>query len=460
MARSAAPKTRQARTSGFTYKDSFEQNEANEYAAWEANVPYIHWHIENARRAAGGADIATIRAQALRSTQVATIERFNQSVYAGKTSKTDLNNFDNAITDINQAVSDSNAVMNLLREMVDATLDFNGTGLSANQVAAKISQTIGGVKSGKVNTLQAVNECLTLLYNQDLKGLIRTLQSQSGTLTPIKQAQLASLIKLDDYLNADLPWTGKGGVMTPVRNTLVDILTEQGLPDFLEQCARLPGQAAQFCMDSMQLGQARVEGKHTQGKIDTVITFLMPDGRKITQGISLKSNYAGYSARILTTTILATLKHAMNGQEYAMVNAASLFTAKELKAWMEWANLDRALQGSMLALKNASMQDRADLLIEFTNNAATGTFQVHNINYLLYKLVQKIKANNSDIPLTKMGFGMADDAQLTVKAYDRTAFDTTDIQLAIKNRSHYTNAWLTGSHTVMLNANALLQALS
>ena len=458
MARSVAP--RKAKTSGFTYKNNLEQNEINEYAAWEADVPYIHWHIENARRAAGGADIATIRAQALRSTQVATIERFNQSVYAGKTSKADLKNFDNAITNINQAISDSNSVMNLLQEMVDATLDFNGTGLSANQVAAKISQTIGGIKSGKASTLQAVDECLTLLYNEDLKGLIKTLQSQRGTLTPIKQAQLESLIKLDGYLKADLPWTGKGGVSTPVRNTLVDILTEQGLPDFLEECARLPGQAAQLCIDSMQLGQARIEGKNTQGKIDTVITFLMPDGRKITQGISLKSNYAGYSARILTTRILATLKHAMNGQEYAMVNAASLFTTEELKAWMEWANLDRALQGSMLALKEIGMQDRADLLIEFTNNAATGTFQIHNINYLLYKLVQKIKANNSDIPLTKMGFGMAADVNLAVKAYDRTAFDTADVQLAIKNRSHYTNEWLTGSHTIMLNANALLQALS
>lgn len=449
------------KTEGFKYK--YEQNAVNEGYNWEADVPYIHWHIENAKRAAGGTDVATITAEALSKIKNTMMGRLNTTVYAGNSSLEDMQRLSNNISDMNAAISDSEQVMSLLRSMVDETLNYRGTGLSANQVAAKISQTISGVMAGKAQAVTLIDEILTIMYDEGLDGLIKTLSATRQKLTPIKQSQLESLIALQSYLNAEgKTWSSQ---RVNVRNTLVDILTEQGLPDFLTECAQLPDRAAAQVVSAAQLGKVHVDkssvgGRDTQGKIDTMITFLMPNGRKITQGISLKSNYAGYSARILGTTILATLNHAAAGNQYAMINAASLMTIDELKRWMEWANIDRALQGTMLALKEVALQDRADLLIEFTNNSATGNFQIHNINYLMYKLVEKIKATNGNVALSEMGWGMSGDAFTKLTQYNRTAFDTDDVDLAIKNRSEYTDSWIKGQHSVMLNANALLAALN
>ena len=466
--RSVARSNGKIKTEGFKYQ--YEQNAFNEgQMQWEANVPYIHWHIENAKRAAGGTDIATITAEALAKVKNTMMSRFNTSVYSGNSSLTDMKKFSNSISDINSAVSDSQYVMDIIKDMVEQTVNYRNTGLSASQVAAKISSTIHGVMKSKDEAAKLIDEILRIMYDDGLDGLIKSLSKQKQKLTPIKQDQLASLIQLQELMNKDGPWGGKGGRNVPIRNTLVDILTEQGLPDFLAECAQIPENAANRVvaqvLSATQLGKVHVDkssvgGRDTQGKIDTQITFLMPNGRKITQGISLKSNYGGWQARILGTTILATLKSAAAGNQYAMVNAASLMTVDELKRWMEWANIDRALQGTMLALKEVAMQDRADLLIEFTNNAETGTFQVHNINYLMYKLVEKIKATNGNIALSEMGWGMSGDNYTKLTQYNRTPFDTTDVDLAIKNRSEYTENWIKGQHSVVLNANALLAALN
>ena len=137
-----------------------------------------------------------------------------------------------------------------------------------------------------------------------------------------------------------------------------------------------------------------------------------------------------------------------------MSNAISLMNVDELKAWVEWTNLDRALQGTMAALENG-MQDRADLLIEFTTNG----LQVHNINWIMTKLLERIKSLG-DVRLSMMGFGMSERYGQSVVAYDRSKFAGPDIEELIAKRSDYTKNWLGQSHAIVLDANKLVQALS
>lgn len=440
-----------------TYDKMFEQNEANEKFHWAADQPYIHYHRENAQRAAGGLSLAAIQANALASAKVAAIERFNQTIYNGKSNAEDLAKFDNAIGDINNAIADSNQIVALLDEIVNKTVDFAGDGsnISAHEVASKISVLIGGVRgSSYAVTSERLDEILTLLYDKDLHSLIKSLKSQKKNLTAIKQQQLESLIHLEEVMKTSKNnWNDSA--KTSARNALVDILTEQGLPDFIARCLEQCGyEADKVIMDALQFGKVRVAEGHqkgSQGKIDTQMTFMTPEGRKITQGISLKSNWGGHFASILTTSIKSTLTYANQGNQYAMVNAVSLMDdVKQLNAWMEWSNLDRALQGTMAALKNG-LQDRADMLIEFTSRG----LQVFNINYMLWKLLQVIKSMR-DVPLTDMGFGMTQKYGLGMKVYDRSKFTSENIATAIANRSNYTAKWLSDTHAVALNAEAMI----
>mgnify|MGYP006908806860 CR=1 FL=1 len=68
---------------------------------------------------------------------------------------------------------------------------------------------------------------------------------------------------------------------TAVRNTLVDILTEQGLPDFLQECSKViePYVNGQFIEEAFQFGKVRIQNSSRQGKIDTMATFNLPGGR-------------------------------------------------------------------------------------------------------------------------------------------------------------------------------------
>jgi len=62
----------------------------------------------------------------------------------------------------------------------------------------------------------------------------------------------------------------------------------------------------------------------------------------------------------------------------------------------------------------------------------------------MYKLVEKIKATNGNVALSEMGWGMSGDSYTKLTQYNRTAFDTDDVDLAIKNRSEYTDNWIKG----------------
>jgi len=54
-----------------------------------------------------------------------------------------------------------------------------------------------------------------------------------------------------------------------------------------------------------------------------------------------------------------------------------------LGRWFIWANLDKALQGTSNGLNSAfELQDRADILIEFTGDG----IQVFNITDVIYRL--------------------------------------------------------------------------
>jgi len=90
-------------------------------------------------------------------------------------------------------------------------------------------------------------------------------------------------------------------------------LTEQGLPDFLSKCASMANEACNnFVEDAIHLGSTRIQGSSAKGKIDTYMTFNLPVGdktKKISQGISVKSNYLGMQANILSTTFAQSLKY-------------------------------------------------------------------------------------------------------------------------------------------------------
>ena len=310
------------------------QGTEREYAQWESTQAYIHWHEENARRAAGGLTAAAIRAKALSDTKTATIARFNATVYSGKSSVQDLQNFDNAIGNINAAVGDSAQVQSLILEMIDKVVDFRKSGLTGQQVVSKISNLIGGTKSmSKTNFIEELDSVLTILYDQNLHGLIQTL-SQQKNLSQIKQDQLNSLIQLEQLIHTGR-WSDN---KTPIRNTLVDILTEQGLPDFLQECSKALEyyEDGSFIDEALQFGKVRIGSSGRQGKIDTMAVFNLPSGRQVKQGISLKNNWAGYYASILSTSLRASLNYGHQGNQYAMANAISLMTVEELKAWMEW----------------------------------------------------------------------------------------------------------------------------
>ena len=427
-------------------------NDGTQYTAWERTQAYIHWHEENARRAAGGLTAQAIRQKALSDTKIATIARFNATVYSGTTSMQDLQSFDNAIGNINSAVADSAQVQSIILDAINQTLNFRGSGLSAQQVVSKISNLIGGTKSmSKGNFTKELDEVLTILYDKDLHSLIQSLSKQKN-LSTIKLDQLESLRQVENMIKNN-NWSRD---KTAVRNTLVDILTEQGLPDFLQECSKViePYVNGQFIEEAFQFGKVRIQNSSRQGKIDTMATFNLPGGRQIKQGISLKNNWAGYYASILTTTLRASLNYGHQGNQYAMSNAISLMTVEELKAWMEWTNLDRALQGTMTALENG-MQDRADLLIEFTTNG----LQVHNINWIMMKLLERIKSMGN-ARLSMMGFGMSERYGQSIVAYDRSKFAGPDIQDMIEKRSGYTKNWLGQSHAIVLDANKLVQALT
>ena len=222
MAKSTS-KPRKLFTGELKYKR--EQNAVNEGTQWEADVPYIHWHIENAKRAAGGGDVDAIVGRAIMDNKLATVARLKSTVYAGNTSMKQMKQFSNTITDINTAVSDSEYVTNMLKEMVESTLNFRGKNVSAGTVASKISATIAAAskKNNREATVRMIDEVLDLMYDQGLKGLIESLSQQRSKLTPIKQDQLESLIQLQSFLDSNKQWSGSGGISTNVRNVLVDI---------------------------------------------------------------------------------------------------------------------------------------------------------------------------------------------------------------------------------------------
>ena len=435
----------------------FLQNQQNEYNfGWDKTQAYIHWHEENARRAAGGTDINTIRNQALKDTQMASMARLSTSVYSG-VSLTELGGFKNSINNINQTIADSEAVVNMVLNYVEQAADIGADGLSGHQLAGKISNLIGGVRnSSRKKTLEQLDEVFQLLYDDNLYGVIESLQKNSSRLNMIKKQQLESLLQLAEYAKKT---TWDSSDKTGVRNLLVDILTEQGLPDFLQRCADAVNDTATSIfkeIESAQFGKVHIASSKRSGKIDTMLTFILPDGRHVQQGISLKNNWAGYYATILSTSLHASLNYGHNGNQYAMANAISLMDVDTLKAWMEWTNIDRALQGTMQALEDGVFQDRADLLIEFTTNG----LQVFNINYIMYHLIQKLKALNGSQRLSTMGFGMTEKYGLGVKQYNRSLFSGANITEMVTERSKYTANWLQATHSVVLDANKLMQNLT
>ena len=423
---------------------------------WPGSQIYIHYHLENAKAAAGsfGTTIADIKENALSQIRGLTTTRFQQSVYGGIT-PTKLKGFANEIRDLDQAVSDTQQVTDFLTNILVGTVE-DATGSSSSNYAAtvsnKVATLIGGIGSNYKNlkkVTQQVTELLDLYYNTDLESLIKIKQN---TPTKIAQAQYESLLQLQQYL------TGQSTLsLKDIRNLLVDIFTEQGLPDFLQRCATLANEQYKTLIDSaVHLGSSTIEGSQAKGKIDVNITFNLPQGgstRKVTQGISVKSNYFGLQANILSTTLAKSLTYSGLSNLEPQANAISLMKEDVLHRWFIWANLDRAIQGTSNAIVSAyNLQDRADMIIEFT---AEG-MQIYNINDILCRLVKKLKdlGNRS---LGSLGYGVRQQYN-KLYAYDRSKFRENTPE-TIEQRADYSNRWLTGTHTIVLDVHRLETAL-
>ena len=248
-------------------RNNFSHNAENEYATWERTQAYIHWHEENARRAAGGMTSAAIRAKALSDTKIATMARYNATVYSGQTSVSELQSFDNAINNINNAVTDSAQIQSIIFDAINQTIKYRNSNLTGQQVVSKISNLIGGTKSmSKGNFTKELDEVLTILYDKDLHSLIESLSKQKN-LSQIKQDQLKSLIQLEKLINNG-NWSRD---KTDIRNVLVDILTEQGLPDFLQECSKVlePYTNGKFIEEAFQYGKVRIGTTGRQGNIQS-----------------------------------------------------------------------------------------------------------------------------------------------------------------------------------------------
>ena len=423
---------------------------------WPGSQIYIHYHEENARAAAGsfGSSLSEIRQNATSQIRQLTTGRFSQTVFAG-ISPAELKGYANEIKNIKESIADTSKVTKVLSNLLEDTFESDqiGTPSFAKTVSNKVATLIGGIGSNYKNinkVTDQVNELINLYYDTDLNSLI---QIKKNIPTAISRAQYESLIQLQKYLNRETMLSLKD-----IRNLLVDIFTEQGLPDFLQKCAKIAEQQYDNLVDSaIHLGKANILGSQAQGKIDVNITFNIPNGsgktQKITQGISVKSNYFGMQANVLSTTLAKSLKYSGLGDLEAQANAISLMNDAALHRWFVWANLDRALQGTSQQLDTIyDLQDRADVLLEFTADG----FQIYNINEILFKLAKAIQ-NLGNESLGKLGYGVRSQYNALTK-YDRSKY-TYNTPEVISDRANYSNRWLTATHTITLNAHTLWSAL-
>lgn len=418
---------------------------------WPGSQIYIHYHEENARRAAGalGTDLYSIRDQAVSQLRITAGQRFSMTVFSGET-PAKIKEYNNEIMDMQKAISDSDAVVKYLQEILGGTINeaLNENLSLGQEVSRKVATMIGGIAGTSQKKLtEQVEELLQLYYETDLASLIKLKQ---GSPAAIDQAQVENLKQLQALLKGDLKLDTQHK-----RNLLVDIFTEQGLPDFLQKCAeKVAGLKSNLIESAIHLGAEKIVGSPAKGKIDTNITFWLPGvEHAITQGISVKSNYFGGIANVLSTNFATSLTRQGFESYEAQANAISLMTQEWLGRWFVWANIDRALQGTLQPLASAyNLQDRADLLIEFTYDG----FQVYNLNDILYRLVQKIKSfGNKD--LGKIGFGVRESYN-QIKRYDRTQYEnnTPDV---ISERAKYSNTWLTFTHIIVADIHKIQQAL-
>lgn len=449
--------------------------------AWGTNSPYIHLTVSHAQKAAGygpSEALDQIRKKVTINAKNLVTARMGHSIYGQKIdgiSKAGLKEFDNQITDLGKALSDTNAVVEYLRKMLGDTIDVaankSGTVSAAHSLGAEISQLIyhAGPYSNvsKETITDEIQDVFKKFYGTDVASLIHSLEelAATGTITPLESSRLSSLYTLQDMIN-----NKKVKGINP-RNVLVEILTEQGLPDFLTKCAQETQDTIDNLVESAQwLGKEHIQSvsdssRSVQGKIDTMITFNIPipgsdKSQQITQGISLKSNYKDFGASILNTSIRASLMYV--GQyNYETLNAISLMNADALKRWILFSNLDRALQGTMQRLiENDKIQDRADILIEFTQNG----IRVFSITEILYKFLQHLQNINDEKMLGKYGFGMANYKDNKVEGYNtirnRYKDQYGNTFNYIKSRSDSTYKWLTTQHSIQLNANIMMSMLN
>lgn len=444
---------------------------------WGRETPYVHLTIKHAQEAAGyspSAALEQVRRQATLQAKSRLQSRMVKSVYAGIT-PAGVQTFTNSITNLEKALSNTQQTVDYLKNMLANAVDIaaeNNETLSAHDIGAKISTLIyhagpqTGAKKEQITT--EIQEIFNLIYGTDVAGLIAQLNQLVKTkqATPIQQSQLASLQKLQDLMKNNKV---KG---IDARNLLVEILTEQGLPDFLTKCAQQTKGVIDNLVESAQhLGKERVQsvggsGRSVQGKIDTMITFNIPTPgtnsiQKITQGISLKSNFKGYAASILSTNIRTSLVY-VDQYDYSTLNALSLMDADTLKRWILFSNLDRALQGTMQELQGgiANTQDRADILIEFTQNGV----EVFSITEILTRFLTRLQQVNDDKMLSKYGFQMANYKDNKVVSYntirDQYKHNRGNVLEHVRSRSQSTSKWLSTNHSIQLDANVMMRMLN
>lgn len=450
--------------------------------AWGKDPPYIHLTIRHAQQAAGfgpSQALHKVRQQVTLNAKNQLTARMGNSIYSGKeinVSKTGLENFTNQITDLETALSDTNAVVEYLKKMLGDTIDtaaHNGGIVSAgHSLGSQISQLIyhaGPHSNASKGAITAeIQDVFKKFYGTDVASLIRSLEeaAATGTITSLERSRLSSLYTLQDMINNERV---KG---ISARNVLVEILTEQGLPDFLAKCAQeTEGIIDDLVASAQWLGKEHISSvsnsnRSVQGKIDTMITFNIPvpgsnKTKKITQGISLKSNYKDFGASILSTSIKASLVYV--GQyNYETLNALSLMDVPTLKRWILFSNLDRALQGTMQKLQGGigNIQDRADILIEFTQNG----IRIFSITEILSRFLKRLEQINDEKMLSKYGFGMANYKDNKVEGYSiiRNHYNNSRRNLLnqVEGRSRSTSQWLSATHSIQLDASVMMAMLN
>lgn len=410
--------------------------------AWhsQTNSAYIHYH-ENNSQAIAANELQKIHKTAIKRTKALVLQRI------------ETKQLDNGKT-VLQTVRESLTDINSITEYITGILKDNDVNGYAKQMSTMVYK-LSNVKSSNSVTKNDIINFVENMYSylngtENIWSQVESLRNKPG-LAPINQAQLDSLYKLKNLLNQSEELnTGA------IRNLLVDIFTEQGLHQFINKALLNVNETMNnLIVETLHTGKAATATvRNVKPDVEMVFQIPNPEGLKLRQvGISIKSSYTG-DAKILTTTLRATLLWVNQLSSMPTMNYLSLMHPKEIARWSILSNFDRALTGTMESILGMDgTLDYAGMLMEFTHDGLH-VYSAANILNSLYEML----SNNTDIvDLVPYGFRMVGGERYLRNGFEVTSGST--IYEQIQERAKATNKWLQQQHKIYFNVARCMEKL-